>query len=178
MNMFFSADYHLFHDKIRLYADRPYISLDQMHKAMVLKHNQIVTDKDEVWNIGDVAMLSSEFVGKLRKEINKFKGIKHLVVGNHDRWRIQLYEDAGFSTTHTAFWFKYNELTFYLAHDPEKYTSIEDDPKSIMLCGHIHKLFKHLLPEKRIINVGVDVWNFAPVSFDQILLLLKDYGIW
>lgn len=177
MKMFFTSDWHLFHDKIRLYTDRPHISLDQMHKVLVSKYNQIVTDDDEIWNLGDVAMLSSEFVGKLRKEVNKFKGVKHLVVGNHDRWRIQLYEDAGFNSAHTSFWFKYNDLTFHLFHDPAKYTTIENNPKAIMLCGHIHKLFKHLLPEKRIINVGVDAWNFIPVSFDQILSLLNDYQI-
>jgi calcineurin-like phosphoesterase family protein len=64
-----------------------------------------------------------------------------------------------------------------MMHDPSTYIVIEKNPKAILLCGHIHSLFKHLLPEKRIINVGVDAWDMKPVSFDQILELLNSYNI-
>ena len=64
-----------------------------------------------------------------------------------------------------------------MMHDPSTYTVIENDPNAVLLCGHIHKLFKHLLPEKRVINVGVDVWNYQPVSFLQILDLLESNNV-
>ena len=176
-NTYFCADWHLFHFNIIEYTNRPYKTIEQMHTGMQSMHNDVVSPKDEVWNLGDVSMLSSEYVGKVRKEVNKFNGTKHLVIGNHDEWRASSYENAGFWTAHTAFWFPYKEFTFYLMHDPAKYTILENDPKAIMLCGHIHNLFKHLLPEKRIINVGVDVWDFIPVSFDQILSLLRENGM-
>lgn len=175
-NTHFCADWHLFHDNIRLYCGRPYKDINQMHRSMQFDHNQVVSPNDEVWNLGDVTMLPSEYVGRVKKEVVKFNGIKHLVLGNHDEWRAYSYENAGFWTVHTAFWFQHEGFTFYLMHDPAKYTVIQNDPKAIMLCGHIHNLFKHLLPEKRIINVGIDVWK-RPVSFAEILTLLEEYRI-
>jgi len=174
--MYLTADWHLFHDNVRHYCSRPYKDINQMHKAMQFDHNQVVSESDEVWVLGDVTMLSSEYVGKVKKEILKFNGTKHLVIGNHDEWRAHSYEKSGFWTIHTAFWFQYGKFTFYLVHDPAKYTIIENDPNAIMLCGHVHNLFKHLLPEKRIINVGIDIWK-KPVSFKEILTLLIEYGV-
>jgi calcineurin-like phosphoesterase family protein len=73
-------------------------------------------------------------------------------------------------------WFDYAGLTFYLAHDPAIYTAIENIPNTVLLCGHIHNLFKHLLPDKRVINVGVDVWEHPP-SMEQIIDILISHGI-
>jgi calcineurin-like phosphoesterase family protein len=41
-----------------------------------------------------------------------------------------------------------------------------------MVCGHIHNLFK-TVPAKKIVNVGVDVWDFRPVSIDVVIETLK-----
>lgn len=176
MTTYLTSDWHLFHLNVANYCNRPYKTLRDMHKGLQSRHNEVVKEADEVWNLGDITMLSSEHVGKVKKEITKFNGTKHLIIGNHDEWRTSSYEKAGFWTIHTAFWFRHGEFTFYLVHDPAKYAIIENDPKAIMLCGHVHNLFKHLLPDKRVINVGVDVWD-RPVSFKEIIDLLKEYDI-
>jgi calcineurin-like phosphoesterase family protein len=176
INRYFTGDWHLYHKEIMNYCDRPYKDINQMHKILQFSHNQVVSPEDEVWHLGDVTMLSSEYAGRVAKEIAKFNGRKHLILGNHDEWRASSYEKAGFWTVHTAMWFEYKDFIFYMMHDPAKYTIIANNPKAIMLCGHIHKLFRHLLPEKRIINVGVDVWG-TPVSFEEILDLLSEYKI-
>lgn len=173
--LFFTADWHLFHHNIIKYCNRPFKDIIQMQQRMVYKHNQVVEPKDTVWHLGDVSLLSSEFTGRIRKWVNKFNGTKHLVLGNHDKWRATIYENVGFSTIHTVMWFERDGIKFYLAHDPATYTTIQNDPNTVLLCGHIHQLFQHLLPEKRIINVGVDVWNFEPVSYNTILDLLRQY---
>lgn len=148
-----------------------------MHQQLAFNHNQLVTDDDEVWNVGDLCFMNPEFVGRVRKEVERFRGKKHLVLGNHDEWKARNYTNAGFITVHTAMWFKHDDYTFYMMHDPAEYTVIQNDPKAIMLCGHIHQLFQHLLPERRIINVGVDAWDYNPVSFATILDLLKEYKV-
>lgn len=173
----FTADWHLFHENIAEYCNRKPASIKQMHQTLIFNHNQMVEPDDEVWVLGDVTLLAAEYVGRVRKTVNKFNGTKHLVLGNHDEWKARNYENAGFWTVHTAMWFQHKDFTFYMVHDPAKYTLLENNPKAIMLCGHIHQLFKHLLPEKRIINVGVDVWGLAPVTFDQILALLEEHEI-
>jgi calcineurin-like phosphoesterase family protein len=175
---FFSADWHLFHNAIIEHTERPWKSPNQMNQQLVYEHNQIVSPADDFWLIGDVCLMSPEYVGRIRKEVEKFNGRKHLVLGNHDDWKAQNYLNAGFTTVHTAMWFEREGFHFYMMHDPSEYAVIEKDPKAILLCGHIHRLFKHLLPAKRVINVGVDVWNYRPVPFNSIMNLLKEHKLW
>lgn len=177
LNYCFTADQHYFHDNISLYAGRPWKNLKQMNSALISLHNEIVAPTDEVFIVGDLTMLSAEQAKRVEKQIiANLNGIKHLILGNHDSWRPFLYVESGFTSVHTAFWFKYHGYKFVIAHDPSVYTIFERDKQTFMLCGHIHKLFKHLLPEKRIINVGVDVWDYKPVRFTQILDLLVKFG--
>lgn len=123
-------------------------------------------------------MASAEYAGKVvRQVLRRLNGqTRHLILGNHDSWKPILYLDSGFTSVHTSFWFDYGDRQFVLAHDPSIYTVLDREEKTYMLCGHIHKLFKHLLPQKRIINVGVDVWDYQPVSFSTILDLIDNPG--
>ena len=166
---FVTADWHLFHGAIIDYCKRPFSSLKQMHGTMIAHHNAVVGPKDHVWVIGDVTLKGPEHAGQVKREVEKFNGIKHLVLGNHEDWRAKTYLYAGFTTVHTAMWFKHDGYTIYMMHDPAEYTVIQNEPDAYMLCGHVHNLFKDLLPERRIINVGVDVWDMKPVSIGTIM---------
>jgi calcineurin-like phosphoesterase family protein len=43
----------------------------------------------------------------------------------------------------------------------------------LVLCGHVHKAWRHAIREGiPIINVGVDAWDYTPVSVNTIL---KEY---
>jgi calcineurin-like phosphoesterase family protein len=171
---FFTADWHLFHGNIIDYCSRPFTSLKQMHGFMIAAHNAIVGPEDHVWILGDVTLKGPENCGQVRKEVNKFNGIKHLVLGNHDDWRARTYLQAGFTTVHSAMWFPHEGRTFYMMHDPAEYNVIQNDPNAMLLCGHIHNLFDNLLPDKRIINVGVDAWKMKPVSIEQIMEVIAN----
>ena len=40
-----------------------------------------------------------------------------------------------------------------------------------ILCGHVHEKWTHVyIDDKPIINVGTDVWNFAPINLQEILV--------
>ena len=39
-------------------------------------------------------------------------------------------------------------------------------PKINVICGHVHKLWK-VIPY--VVNVGVDVWDYRPVSFENVI---------
>ena len=42
------------------------------------------------------------------------------------------------------------------------------------LTAHAHEKWKvKILPDKNLINVGVDVWGFKPILLDN---LIKEYG--
>lgn len=174
---FFTADEHYAHENIIHYTNRPWDKIKHHDKGLVKAHNEVVEEDSVVWHLGDFTMAPAEFAGRIKRQVtHRLNGLHHLVLGNHDSWKPFRYVEDGFVSVHTSFWFKYGGYTFLLAHDPSIYTIIDNDKKAFMLCGHIHKLFKHLMPERRIINVGVDVWNYKPVSFFQICGLIKENG--
>ena len=49
----------------------------------------------------------------------------------------------------------------------------------LLLCGHVHDAWRVL--DGKAVNVGVDVWDYRPVTLDEILLALKhdqvEYGV-
>jgi hypothetical protein len=47
---------------------------------------------------------------------------------------------------------------------------------SLLLHGHVHTLYKHVYRDgKHAINVGVDVWDYKPISMEDILMeILED----
>jgi calcineurin-like phosphoesterase family protein len=51
-----------------------------------------------------------------------------------------------------------------------------EDDGTVLLCGHVHSIWKTKRSDKGtlMINVGVDVWNYAPVSLDQIVQLTEE----
>lgn len=48
----------------------------------------------------------------------------------------------------------------------EEIVTLGNKPTSFCLTGHIHSLWK---VQPKMINVGVDAWNYRPVSEDEIL---------
>ena len=81
------------------------------------------------------------------------------------------YEDIGFTTIHSALHLEL--LDIYLVHDPAKALVRRD---KLWLVAHVHNLFGRPQMGRNMINVGVDVWDFRPVSLDQITALAKEMG--
>jgi len=96
----------------------------------------------------------------------KMNGEKHLVLGNHDVFKTFSYiTDLGFTSAHTSL----EVEEFILNHDP---ATCFIDKERIWLCGHIHDLFIH---QRNVLNVGVDVWDYTPVSIETIRKYVKEY---
>ena len=80
--IYYTSDLHLGHKNILRLSDRPFADLDEMHQTIRDNWNRIVTDKDEVYILGDVAFKLNEEINSL---IASLKGRKHLIIGNHDK---------------------------------------------------------------------------------------------
>jgi calcineurin-like phosphoesterase family protein len=157
---FFTADHHFYHDPIIEMCNRPYKTGHQMHKDIIRKHNERVTNNDIVYFVGDVSF--SKDKEPIRRIISKLNGQKHLILGNHDYLNPFDYVDIGFISVHTSLEIFTEFGNYILVHDP---AISQIDRTRIFLCGHIHDLF---LKQKNCINVGVDVHNFYPISIQQI----------
>ena len=176
MTLFFTADEHHDHEALIGYVQRPFKNKKEMMKEIIGRYNDTVTENDTVWHIGDVSMLGSSrvhFFETLAKKYRKVKS-RHLVLGNHDDLRPFTYVNIGlFTTVHTAFWMNVGGHELFLAHDPALYQPAMQH--TIMLCGHIHRLYR-TIPIEKLVNVGVDVWDFAPVSLERVIELLRSEG--
>ena len=161
----YCADHHFFHSAIIGYCNRPFKDEKEMRLKMIEWHNETVKPEDTVYFLNDFAMVGPSQWEKVKGVLHKMNGRKHLILGNHDEIKPFRYVDCGFITVHTALWQKVEGFNIVMAHDPSVYCALE--PGSILLHGHIHNLYRSL-PEQRVVNVGVDMWNFRPITFKQI----------
>ena len=164
MTTFFSADHHFHHDRIIGYCKRPFKHTREMDNTMIARYNSRVQDDDTVYFIGDLFDLQ---LGKnfyiVERLVNKLKGRKILILGSHDYLEPFKYIEAGFESVHTSL----QVGEFVLVHDP----AVSCVNRSmIFLCGHVHDLFRIRL---NAINIGVDAWNFFPVSEEEIQKLIS-----
>jgi len=155
--IWFTADPHFDHENIIEYCKRPFKNIGEMNRVIVGRHNSKVCPTDIVYFIGDISLSKSPFL--IERFVNRLNGIKFLILGNHDKLNPFDYVDMGFVSVHTSL----EKEGIVMVHDPA--ISCVDRSKTF-LCGHIHELFK---VQKNVINVGVDVWDFFPVSLEQIM---------
>lgn len=196
MNVFYTSDLHLGHERIIELCYRPYSSVEEMNDALVYNWNQVVTPTDTVFVLGDVA-IGRTGLG----QVARLNGTKILVAGNHDscwekhkRWRraVREYMEAGFSIIYTEGYATGYSLgpdgpRVNLAHLPyrgagdhtltERYSAerLEDDGK-VLLCGHVHEKWQHKRTEAGtlMINVGVDQWRNTPVSQELLQRMIRE----
>lgn len=166
---FFTSDEHHDHGNIIEYVHRPFKNKNEMMKVIIERYNDTVSENDVVYHLGDISMVGSSrihFFESLTKKYRKVKS-RHLILGNHDDLKPFAYVNIGlFTTVHTAFWTQISGQRVVMAHDPAIYQPAIWD--SVMLCGHVHKLFK-TIPDQKLVNVGVDVWDFRPVRFEELM---------
>lgn len=82
MNTFFTSDTHFGHERIISLSDRPFRDVQHMNEMLIHNWNSVVGPTDHVYHLGDVALGTFE---ESMKCVGRLNGIKHLVVGNHDR---------------------------------------------------------------------------------------------
>ncbi len=165
--IYFTADQHFGHDAIIEYCKRPYKNSTQMDRVLIVNWNNVVKEDDVVYVIGDFSMVGPSHKQYLERITRKLNGEKHLILGNHDRLKPFDYVDIGFTTVHTTL--QLPGTDFIMHHDP---SAVCIDKSKKWIVGHVHDLFK-TLNKGAVINVGVDVWGFHPVSLDAIIQCLE-----
>lgn len=152
------------HDRVIEYCKRPFKHTREMDNTIIARYNSRVQDDDTVYFIGDLFDLQ---LGKnfsiVERLVNKLKGRKILILGSHDYLEPFKYVEAGFESVHTSL----QVGEFILVHDPAVSCV---NRNMTFLCGHVHDLFRVRL---NVVNIGVDMWNFFPVSEEEIRKLIS-----
>jgi len=169
---FFTGDLHLSHKNVIKYCNRPFETAAEMNEKLIDNWNSVVTKSDIIYVVGDVAFEKDQ--EKRDKMLGRLHGEKHLVWGNHDKglkptaWQKHFHSAADIRSItipmqkedrvvnqhivmcHYAMrvWDRAHYGTWHLFG--HSHNTLPDDPNSLSL------------------DVGVDAWNFTPVSLDQI----------
>lgn len=163
--LFFTADLHAFHDNIIKYENRPFKSVKEMNETIISNHNSVVSDNDDVYILGDIGFTTPELMLNFLKQL---KGRKYWIYGNHDKriLKDKLIREQ-FIWCKDYFKLKYNNEQIILFHYPIFAWDCKHHG-AWHLHGHVHSSSHEDFYYPTKLNVGVDLWNFTPVSFDRI----------
>lgn len=161
MTVFFTSDTHFGDPRVLRIDKRPFKTIPEHDEALVTRWNEAVAPRDEVWHLGDFALHVR--AKRIEDLLSRLHGRKHLIVGNND----------GPETLSAKGW-----------ASVQAYAELECDGSFLVLChyafrtwknmgrgwidlhGHSHGRLKH---QTRQFDVGVDVWDYRPVTIERIL---------
>lgn len=167
MRVFFTADWHVGQANVIEYSARPFASANEMNEAIVYGWNSKVGRDDVVYVVGDLGKVDANFLRSLN-------GRKYLAFGNHDkklrknRALVDLFDGAGDVLT-----VKVEDVTVrggYKIIVVCHYPMVVWD-RSHYGAWHVHGHCHGSLPDDPHsfrVDVGVDCWNFCPVSYEQL----------
>ena len=173
MTQFFVSDTHFGHAHIlsnRMLAPRPFASIEEHDETLISRWNAVVRPGDTVWHLGDFCYRCPE--ARARSVFRRLVGERRLVRGNHDRIGSRLPWDGpvvdvirvvveNADGTTTGVWCS------HYAHRVWPRQHYGD----LHLYGHSHG---SLTGTATSTDVGVDCFDFRPVSLDEIRVRLAE----
>ncbi|MGD2156816.1 MAG: hypothetical protein PVG14_00145 [Anaerolineales bacterium] len=178
MTIWFTADTHFGHANIIRYCERPFASVQEMDEALIENWNDVIKPKDTIYHLGDFTLTGQEGANLYFSRLN---GMISLIPGGHDKRWVRKGE--------------YRSKSGYAIKIlPPLYTIKlpilgRDQLKLIVLChysmrvwdrshygswhlyGHSHGNLPSL---KNSLDVGVDRWDYQPVSIESIYQAIRD----
>jgi calcineurin-like phosphoesterase family protein len=173
MKTFFTADYHLGHGNIIRYCSRPFKDLNEMNDTIIRNHNERVKPGDIVYFAGDFCFRNSPggkqgegIIHKADYYKKQLNGDMIFIKGNHDR-------NNSLKTNVEKVYIQYGGHKICIVHNPVH----ADSTTELNFVGHVHEKwkFRHLSTTSYMINIGVDVWRFKPITFEEIMREFKHW---
>lgn len=167
MTTFFTSDTHFNHSNIIKYCNRPWLSVDDMNMGLIERWNSTVAPQDTVYHLGDFALGKQEDAPAIFELLN---GEKYLISGNHDGTKVKKMAWASVEP------FGYlpggeDPMAIMMIHNPG--AVLQRMAGRVILHGHLHGQSElhpfTKLPHTKYIDVGVDCWDYRPVTLDQLL---------
>jgi calcineurin-like phosphoesterase family protein len=159
-NIFFSADLHFFSKNIIKYCNRPFSSVEEMDEALISNYNSKVTNKDTIYLLGDLIWGHLNYA----KYLSRLNGQKHLILGNHDNKQCykKMQIDGLIQSMSQQKGITIDNKYIWMCHYPMRSWN-RSFHGSYHLYGHCHNTIEDYGLST---DVGVDKWNYSPVSFD------------
>lgn len=168
--VFFTSDQHFGHSNIIRLCDRPFESIEQMDSVLIERWNRKVTNGDTVYILGDLMFRNKK---PPEEYLRQLKGKKHLIIGNHDRdWIRKCDLTQWFESVNNLHYITDGKHQLALCHYPMM--SWPHMTRCYMIHGHIHgntdaDYWPLIQGNPLMLNAGIDVNNFEPVTFDEMV---------
>lgn len=160
MTTFFTSDTHFGHANIINLCHRPFGTVNDMDDRMVANWNARVSPQDTVYHLGDFTLAGENTAVHYLRQLN---GKIHLIHGNHDLPAVRALPIWASSGPLVEIKLDGRRLT--LCHYAMRVWH-HCERGSLMLYGHSHG---NLLGNSQSLDVGVDAWDYFPVTLDEIL---------
>lgn len=170
--VFFTSDTHFGHRNVLLFNPNRTVfgpDIEQMNQGLIDRWNSVVSNSDFVYHLGDFSMGAPKV---LVDALRCLQGHIIIVRGNHDR-SIKHLMRSGFEEAHkelslTVLDGENNPHKVFLKHKPpyNRQDWQTETGCEWYLHGHIHELYAR---RDKLINVGVDVSDYYPLTFQQLL---------
>jgi len=167
----FTADLHFNHTNVLELQPRQWKNINDMNNALIERWNSRVHAGDIVYVLGDFAFpqnILADYEGHdIEWILSMLNGQKFLIMGNHDWKNWKQFQDSYqrlFVKTADTMYIKTNSQKIFLSHYSHRVwrASVHG---SWHLYGHSHG---NLSDHGKSFDVGVDVWDYYPVSFDEV----------
>lgn len=178
MTTWFTSDTHYGHANVIGFCDRPFMDVVHMENALAGAHNAIVKPDDIVYHLGD--FIWSPKPAEWLRIFDMLNGRFRIIRGNHD---LPLRKNLALMLAHPKIeWVKdYAEekidgIKVVLCHYPLG-TWNRARHGSFHLHGHCHGTWTQSFPRSiahgRSMDVGVDCWDYRPLSFENVRGVLE-----
>ena len=173
MSVWFTSDTHFGHANIIQFCDRPFSSVSDMDESLVKNWNQVVRPDDTVYHLGDFTLGRQEQAAAYFAHLN---GRISVVPGGHDKQ----WAPKGVFLSKSG----HPVVILPPLHTLKLSSAGRDKPHLIVLChyamrvwdrshygswhlyGHSHG---NLTPLPNSLDVGVDNWDYAPLSLGRVV---------
>lgn len=181
---YFYSDPHWGHSNIIRYCSRPFKDVKEMNYELTRRYNEKVKPSDTVLWCGDCIFAKGD-LGP-HEILSGLNGHKILIKGNHDKSEAVMAE-WGFDLVLTEAVLHIAGRTCRVSHFPyediehsreggegarrDKYRELRPKRRKgeVLIHGHTHSPKK---VQGNCIHVGVDAWDYAPVSMAEVEALV------
>jgi len=170
--IFYTADQHFGHANIIRFCDRPFTDVAEMDEMLINNWNNAVSEGDTVYILGDLIFRSEKSASYY---ISRLRGIKHLILGNHDhKWIKNCNLQKHFESVSYYLEIKDGERRIALCHYPMlSWGGVARG--ALHIHAHIHNkkdglVFEALRQMYNALNAGVEINDYKPVTLGELTL--------
>lgn len=172
--LYFTSDTHFGHKAIINHCYRKFSSVEEMDEILIKNWNSKISVNDTIYHLGDFTLKRKDFAQEIFSQLNgNIKVLKYHWHHDHSWVKYGDYKNKQGKLIEIV------EPMVYLRHEGERITMSHfplahwhaSHHGAWHLHGHSHGAHKPAYG--KILDVGVDVHKFFPVSFEEIKEIME-----